>query len=236
MNMPMRATPIRTRAANALLAALACLPVAIWWSSVQHPMAYLRIDGLPSGQSLFVLAKLAGLLAVVALWIQAMLALAGRVPLLRVLPASTPRQHRRLGMLTALLVLAHVVLFIVATTLRKKALAIDLLWPNLDHGYYFFNVSLGAFAFWLMVLTVFAGWRTARGDRRWRAVHLLWPVLVGLVFFHAMDIGSESRYGAMRGVMVALAITVGMAGVARVMAMLRRQPSMSKESESRAVR
>lgn len=236
MSMPMRATPIRTRVAHALLAALACLPVAIWWSSVQYPMAYLRIDGLPPGQSLFVLAKLAGLLAVVALWMQAMLALAGRVPLLRVLPASTPRQHRRLGMLTALLVLAHVVLFIVATTLRKKTFAIDLLWPNLDHGYYFFNVSLGAFAFWLMVLTVFAGWRTARGDRRWRAVHLLWPVLVGLVFFHAMDIGSESRYGAMRGVMVALAITVGMAGVARVMAMLRRRPAVSKESESRAVR
>lgn len=236
MNRPMRATPIRTRAAHALLAVLACLPVAIWWSSVQHPMAYLRIDGLPPGQSLFVLAKLAGLLAVVALWMQAMLALAGRVPLLRVLPASTLRQHRRLGMVTALLVLAHVVLFIVATTLRKKAFAIDLLWPNLDHGYYFFNVSLGAFAFWLMVLTVFAGWRIARGDRRWRAVHLLWPVLVGLVFFHAMDIGSESRYGAMRGVMVALAITVGMAGVARWLTMLRRRPAMSKESESRAVR
>ena len=51
-------------------------------------------------------AKLAGLLAVVALWMQAMLALAGRMPLLRVLPASTLRQHRRMGMLTALLVLA----------------------------------------------------------------------------------------------------------------------------------
>ncbi len=223
MSMPMRAASIRTRAAHALLAALACLPVAIWWSSVQHPMAYLRIDGLPPGQSLFVLAKLAGLLAVVALWMQAMLALAGRVPLLRVLPASTPRQHRRLGVVAALLALAHVVLFIVATTLRKQALAIDLLWPNLDHGYYFFNVSLGAFAFWLMVLTVFAGWRIARGDRRWRAIHLLWPALIGLVFFHALAIGSESRFGAMRGVMLMLAITAGTAGIARVLTTLRRR-------------
>ena len=233
----MSAPSIRTRAAHALLAALACLPVAIWWMSVQHPMAYVRLDGLPPGQALFVLAKLAGLIAVVALWMQAMLALAGRVPLLRVLPASTLRQHRRLGMVTALLVLAHVVLFIVATTLRKQVLAIDLLWPNLDHGYYFFNVSLGAFAFWLMTLTVFAGWRIARGDRRWRVVHLLWPVLIGLVFFHALAIGSESRFGAMRGVMVVLAITVGVAGVARMLTMVRaRFAVVPKSLESKTVR
>lgn len=237
MNMPMRATPNHTRIAYALLAALACLPVAIWWMSVQRPMAYLRMAGLPPGQALFVLAKLAGLLAVVALWVQAMLALAGRVPLLRVLPASTLRQHQWLGAVTALLVLAHVVLFIVATTLRKQAFAIDLLWPNLDHGYYFFNVSLGAFAFWLLVLTVFAGWRTARGDRRWRVVHLLWPVLIGLVFFHALAIGSESRFGAMRGVMVVLAITVGLAGVARMSRTLRsRFAAVSKGLESKTVR
>jgi predicted ferric reductase len=220
----------RFRIPHLLLAGLACAPFAIWWSSVQHPMAYVRLGGLPPGQTLFVLAKLAGLLAVVALWMQAMLALAGRMPLLRVLPASTLRQHRRMGMVTALLVLGHVVLFIVATTLRKQALAIDLLWPNLDHGYYFFNVSLGAFAFWLMTLTVFAGWRVSCGARHWRFVHLLWPVLVGLVFFHALTIGSESRFGAMRGVMVALAVTAAIGGLARWLTMLRRRSAAVKSS------
>lgn len=221
----------RFRAGHVLLLALACLPVVFWWRSVQHPMAYVRLTGLPPGQALYVLAKLAGLLAVVALWTQAMLALARTVPLLRVLPATTLRQHRVLGIATALLVLSHVVLFVVATTLRKKALAIDLLWPNFDHGYYFFNVSLGAFAFWLLTLTVFAGWRVSRGHRRWRAVHLLWPVLIGLVFFHAMAIGTESRFGAMRWVMWCLAVSVGIAGLWRLAVALRRQrPSASSKS------
>jgi predicted ferric reductase len=234
----MIATSIRIRAANVLLAALACLPMAVWLSSVRHPLAYVRMTGLPPGQSLFVLAKLAGLLAVMALSMQAMLALARTVPMLRVLPASTLRQHRWLGIATALLALSHVVLFVVATTLRKQALAIDLLWPNLDHGYYFFNVSLGAFAFWLTTLIVFAGWRVSRGARHWRFVHLLWPALVGLVFVHALAIGSESRFGAMRGVMVVLAITVGIAGVARMLTALRSRFAVvpKKSLESKTVR
>jgi predicted ferric reductase len=234
----MSALPTRFRIAHFLLIALACVPVAVWLVSVQHPLAYLRMDGLPPGQSLYVLAKLAGLLAVVALWMQAMLALARVVPILRRLPASNLQQHRWLGIATALLVLAHVVLFIVATTLRKKALAIDLLWPNLDHGYYFTYVSVGAFAFWLMTLTVFAGWRTSRGHRRWRVVHLLWPVLLGLVFLHALAIGTESRFGAMRGVMWCLAASAGIAAVWRVLAALRpRAPAaVLKGVESRSVR
>ncbi len=233
----MSALLARVHIAHLLLIALACVPIVVWLLSVQHPLAYLRMDGLPPGQSLYVLAKLAGLLAVVALWMQAMLGLTRVVPILRCLPASNLPQHRWLGIATAGLVLTHVVLFIVATTLRKNALAIDLLWPDLDHGYYFTYVSVGAFAFWLMTLTVFAGWRTARGNRRWRVVHLLWPVLLGLVFVHALAIGTESRFGAMRGVTYCLAISVGIAALWRVLAALRpRAPAVSKGVESRSVR
>ena len=214
-----------------------CSPLAVWMASVNSPLSYFRVGGLPPGQQLYLLAKLAGLFAICLFWLQCLLALATRAPLLTGFPAATPRLHIRLGATTAVLILGHMVLFVAAASARTGHFAWEWLLPNFTHGDYKFNVGLGALAFWLVCLTVFAGWRTARGQRRWKVIHLLWPVVFGLAFLHAFAIGTESRYGAMRGVMVFLALTVGIAGVGRWLSMRQRRPAAaSKRLESKAVR
>lgn len=204
-----------TRARTLALLALCCAPVTVWTLTVNDPMAYVRLDGLPPGQQLYLVAKLAGLLAFCLFWAQCMIALARHLPILSTWLASDLRWHRNLGIVTALLLLAHVALFVMAASLRTGHMAWDLLLPDFTHGYYRSNIALGAMAFWLVCLTVFAGWRTMRGGRRWKPVHLLWPVVFGLVFWHAFTIGTESRYGAMRYVVLGLVAVLCVMGALR---------------------
>lgn len=228
---------VKHRLIWAVMLLVCASPLVVWMASVNSPLAYVRVGGLPPGQQLYLLAKLAGLFAICLFWLQCLLALATRAPFLTGFPAATPRLHIRLGATTAVLILGHVVLFIAAASARTGHITWEWLLPNLTHGDYKFNVGLGALAFWLVCLTVFAGWRTARGQRRWKAVHLLWPVVFGLAFLHAFAIGTESRYGAMRGVMVFLALSVGIAGVGRWLSMRQRRPTASsKYLEAKTVR
>ena len=192
-----------------------CAPMAVWMASVNDPLAYFRLTGLPPGQQFYLVAKLLGLFALCLFWLQAMLALAARLPRAGILPSSTLRLHKRLGAATALLILGHVVLFLVGTSLRTGHAAWDMLLPTFSIGYYRFYVSLGVIAFYLVCLTVFAGWRTARGARGWRWVHLLWPLVFALTFLHAFAIGTESRFGAMRYLVIFLAVSLAVVCIAR---------------------
>lgn len=228
---------MKTRALWVGLILICCAPLIVWMASVNDPTSYFRLNGLPPGQQLYLLAKLSGLFAIFLFWLQCMLALARYAPIALGFPASDFRLHRRLGIATGLLILAHVLPFVMAASLRTGHAAWDLLIPNFTHGYYRSNIGLGAIAFWIVCLTVFAGWRTARGRRHWKRVHLLWPVVFGLAFLHAFAIGTESRYGGMRGVMVFLALSVGIAGVGRLLSGIQRRPAAaSKHLESKAVR
>jgi len=208
-------TATKTRAIWAGLILMCCAPALVWMASVNDPMSYFRFNGLPPGQQLYLVAKLAGLFAFFLFWLQCMLALARYAPMLPDFPVSDFRLHRRLGIATALLILAHVALFIVAASLRTGHASWDLLIPNFTHGYYRLNIGLGAIAFWIVCLTIFAGWCTARGQRRWKAVHLLWPFVFGLAFLHAFAIGTESRYGAMRYLVIFIAVSLAVAAVVR---------------------
>jgi predicted ferric reductase len=199
--------------------------VTVWTLSVNDPMAYVRWSGLPPGQQWYLAAKLAGLLAFCLFWAQCVIALARHVPRMSSWLASDLRWHRNLGITTALLMLAHVVFFVVAASFRTGQVAWDLLLPDFSHGYYRSNIALGAVAFWLVCLTVFAGWRTMRGGRGWKPIHLLWPVVFGLVFWHAFTIGTEFRYGAMRYVVLGLVVVACIMGVLRVWRALRSRTS-----------
>ena len=171
---------------------------------------------MPPGQQLYLIAKLAGLIAFCLFWTQCLLALARHAPMLPGFPVSNLKLHRRLGFATAALILVHVGCFLAATQLRTGHQALDLLVPVFDQGFYKRNVSLGVVAFWVSCATVFAGWRTARGGRRWKAVHLLWPVVFGLAFWHAFTIGTESRFGAMRYLVLALVASLIVAAGVRL--------------------
>jgi hypothetical protein len=195
---------------------LVCLsPLFVWSVTVPDPWRYLRIEALPAGQALYVVAKLLGLCALCLFWLQCVLALARTLPAHWDLPRSDRRLHIRLGVVTVLLILLHVGLFVVAASLRTGHIAWDLLMPSVGHGYYRTSVGLGAVALWLCLLAVFAGRRVARGHRRWTSVHGLWPLVFGLVFVHAIAIGTESRYGAMRYVVLSLATSLTVAALWR---------------------
>ncbi len=218
----MSATPRMARVRGLVVLILCCVPAVVWTMSVNDPMAYVRWGGLPPGQQWYLAAKLAGLLAFFLFWAQCVIALARYIAPLAWL-ASDLHWHRNLGIVTALLLLAHVVLFVVAASLRTGHVAWNLLLPDFTHGYYRSSIALGAVAFWLVCLTVFAGWRTLRGRRRWETIHLLWPLVFGLVFWHAFAIGTESRYGAMRIMMCFLALSVGIIAAWRVWVALGRK-------------
>jgi predicted ferric reductase len=181
---------------------LVCVsPVVAWFASVNDPFAYFR-TGLPAGQQMYLVAKLSGLLAMFVFWLQAMLALARRAPILVGFPSSGPRLHKLLGIATVMLIFAHVGLFVAAASTRSDQIAWDLLWPDFTHGYYRTHIGLGAVALWMTPLMLFAGWRLSRGRRAWKVVHMVWPIAFVLVFLHAYGIGTESRFGAMRYVVL----------------------------------
>ncbi len=190
-----------TRAAWLIFALVCCSPVVVWWASVSDPLTYMRAD-LPNGQIMYLVAKLAGLLGFFLFWLQCMLALARRMPILNGLPSSSLRLHRVVGATTALLILAHVGFFVAAASTRSEHIAWDLLWPDFSHGYYRTNIGLGVIALWLLPIMLFAGWRLSRGRRGWKPLHMVWPLVFGLVFVHAFAIGTESRFGAMRQVVL----------------------------------
>ncbi len=196
---------------------LVCLsPLLVWSLTVPDAWRYLRIEGLPPGQALYVVAKLIGLFAMCLFWLQCVLALARHAPLFFGFPSSDHRVHRRLGLATLILILLHAGLFIVAASLRTGHIAWDLLLPSVGHGYYRTSVGLGAVALWLCLLAIFAGRRVAQGYRRWKPIHMVWPMVFGLVFIHAIAIGTESRYSAMRYVTLFMGTSLTVAGVWRV--------------------
>lgn len=71
-----------------VVAAVLVAPIVTWWRSVGDPSVYFT-HALPPGQSIFIFAKLAGLLAIGLFWAQALLAMAPRVPMFRGFPALT---------------------------------------------------------------------------------------------------------------------------------------------------
>lgn len=228
----MRAGMLGKVLASSVYALILCAPVVIWLVSVRDPVAYFT-HSLPPGQLLFVLSKLAALFTFCFFWMQCMLGLAPRTPLLCGFPTLSLQTHRRLGLATAGLALTHVVLFLTAASYRTGAPAWNLLLPNFTHGYYNALVSLGLIALWLLALGVLAGWRVSRGKRSWRAMHMVWPVVFALVFVHAFAIGSESRYGAMRYLCLFMAVSLSTAALSRAYGAWRAKRAAQRSAVSK---
>ena len=191
------------------------VPIIIWWKSVGDPSVYFT-HVLPPGQSIFAFAKLAGLLAISGLWAQAVLAMMPRVPMFRGFPTLTRRTHIVLGLATASLIAAHVGMFVFASSLRKKVIAWDLLLPNFDHGYYFLCITFGAIALYILVIVLFAGWRTHRGDQGWKKAHMLWIGVFAFALLHSIGIGSETRNGILGYVFLFIGSSLSLIVIARL--------------------
>jgi predicted ferric reductase len=186
------------------------IPPLTWWISNGGPLAYAT-HNVPPGQSLFVASKLFALMALSLFWLQCMTALSRKTPALRGFFELTRRQHIVLGCVTAGVVLLHVGLFMTASTLRTHHAAWDLLVPTFVQGFYKTNISLGAIAFWLLLLALLAGVLRLRRSAIWPWVHRTIFIVFALGFLHGISIGSETRFGLMTYVYAFIGLSVSTA-------------------------
>jgi hypothetical protein len=171
------------------------LPLATWFAAIGSPFTYVHYD-LPPGQVPYILAKLAGLYAFVLLWLQVMFGLLKNDPLSRyLLPQWSVNKHRLLGVTTLLTAWTHFLLFFAAVSLRKDAIAYDLLIPEFEKGIYFFAVSLGWFAVIGMTLVAVTGILRNKTHGIWSLTRRLSLGVFIVALVHAQMIGSEAKGG-----------------------------------------
>lgn len=197
------------------------IPVSVWLLSTGSPVAYLT-HYVPPGQTVFALSKLCALLGFALFWLQSMTALARFAPALRGFMHLERAQHIWLGATTFILIAAHLSLFITASTLRTGHLALALLVPRFDQGFYNTHIAFGAAAFWLLLLAIVAGGMRTRGMFQVRWLHRLVFVVFALGLLHGTAIGSETRFGLMRYVYAFIGLSLGTAICSTLWLAIRR--------------
>ena len=171
-------------------------PLGVWWLS--GGVSIWRYGfSMPEGQVLYLSSKLAGLYTFVLLSVQILGALgrAGWLPVNPV-PRFSAKWHRRLGIMTILLMLLHVGLFVGAVSARMGHFAYSLLLPDFFGGHYKFMVSLGWLGGVLLLGVAVSGFVRTMRDRGDGVHRLAVPILV-LVLIHAQQIGSEAGSGVL---------------------------------------
>lgn len=210
MNAATRDTAMRRLLVLTVCAMTLTIPALVWLISTQNPVAYF-VNEVPPGQRFYILSKLFGLLALAAFWFQCMTALARFAPALRGFVSLSRRQHIWIGASTFVLIVTHIGLFVTASTLRTGHLALPLLLPKFDQGFYSAFVSLGAVAFWMLLAVIVAGVLRARGNQMWRWVHRASLVVFAIGFLHGITIGTETRFGLMKYVYAFIALSLATA-------------------------
>jgi predicted ferric reductase len=140
-----------------------------------------------------------------------------------------------LGVKVLILIAANLGLFIAASSLRTGQLALGLLWPQFDQGFYNTHIGLGAVAFWLLAAVVIAGLFRMRGHIHWRWLHRAVFVVFALAWLHGTGIGSETRFGLMRYVYVFIALSVLAALGSALWLVLKRGRVLAGERHERMI-
>lgn len=187
--------------------AFVILPLILWLFSVGNVFDYLE-DGVPVGQLLYILSKLAGLLAISLLTLQISLMSFRRLPLalrgLKSRPRWNIERHGILGTVTIICAVVHAGLFILAASARSDHWVWHLLAPRFQSGFYDAMVSLGVIAIYLLVIVGILGWYSRRRAYL-RPIHQVVVVLsTALIIIHSFAIGSETHTLPLRLYYVAL--------------------------------
>ena len=183
------------RVARWLLPAYALLVVVGTLSSISDSLMVAIAPTAPPGQLLYVLSKVAGLLAIVLVWLQLMLSLSGKF--FDQLAYAGSRVHRISGLMLLLLLSLHAALFVAAVSVRHGSLSLGILIPDFTSGFYTSSVSLGILGLLLFGLTsaVYVFRKTREHLFRWG--HRCVVAACLLVFVHSYLIGSETRSALM---------------------------------------
>lgn len=225
----MRSKPVVQSSALSIVAVvLLATPLVMWQDVLRYLPAYLQ-GSAPAGQATYLLAKLAGTMAMILLLLQLLLAVSGRLlafPRLRL----SRREHRRLGIATLTMSLLHALAFAAAASLRTEHLAWKILTPVFSEGYWRSLVSVGWVALIGLLIAAAAGlWRTRS---RWVGavgLHRLGAGLGLLALWHSIAIGSESTVVIVVASVLALGSVV-LACVGQVMRRRLRHHPMTGDS------
>lgn len=180
---------------SALALAIVVVPISTLLLLGGDLTEYLRYETL-AGQHPYILSKLFALFAVELVWLQALLGLMRHrlVPAYLISMSHWRRLHQTLGLIAGTTMLTHVVLFVIATSLRNNHPAFDLLIPW-GRGVYRTWVAFGAASFWLLAIVIGVPFlrRFPVVFRQW--THRLAVLALVFVALHSLAIGSESRSG-----------------------------------------
>ncbi|MBV1874063.1 MAG: hypothetical protein KUG80_04750 [Gammaproteobacteria bacterium] len=174
---------------------LLSVPCWLWYQGTGDLSLYF-LPSVPSGQWLYVLSKLVGMLALTCIAWQVIVTLLIK---LQWLPIDcldrkwfgTP--HRAMGVLIVALMFTHVLLFFSAMSLRQGELAWSLWLPNFS-DFYHTHLSFGLIAMALMCVVAASGRiRSRRNSILANKFHRLYWVAISLIYFHGLAVGSESQ-------------------------------------------
>ncbi|MCV2886365.1 ferric reductase-like transmembrane domain-containing protein [Aestuariibacter sp. AA17] len=204
------------------------VPMLVWLQSIGDLNVYFGF-AVPTGQLQYILAKLFGLYAVTAIWLQVLWVLTGSNRSSRWFMRPSAQHHKWLGMFAAALCVLHGVCFAWAVSVRTDHLALHLFVPNFAKGYYQFALALGVIAFWSIGAVIYSGIKRRTSKQAiWRWLHKVALVVFSLGFVHGFMIGTESRQGVMYYFYLSLALSLGLAVLVKLSELLHGQFSKHK--------
>lgn len=163
--------------------------LAVWLSHLGTPESYLNA---PPGQVNYVLAKIAGMLAMLVLSLQVGYGLS-----VRALGPAAPRWntlvHASLGTTGFALLVAHVLLFQSAVALRTGHWPWQQYLPDFSQDSYRSALSIGAIGLFLFTVVFTAGTFRHVLGRAFVWIHRLAPFALGAGLVHGLLIGTESQ-------------------------------------------
>ena len=174
-----------------MLAAVS-FPAFLWLQSVGDLSIYF-VHETPPGQLYYIFSKLVGLYAIFLLWLQIILALMARAQT-RALLNYSQSFHQKLGGMAFVMVLLHIALFTTAVSIRKGHLAVAVLLPDFNNGFFNTAVALGVLALYAVIAVVIAGYLKRRHFKFAKWVHRLSVPALILSLLHCLMIGTETRY------------------------------------------
>jgi len=165
-------------------------PGIIWYQDTGNILQYYE-NTVPDGQLLYVLSKLFGLYALTGIAWQMISILINRLGF-----ASENEfrlNHAIFGGINFFLVILHTGLFYFAVTLRQGKSAWQLFIPNFN-DYYHIYLSAGLIGAMILITLVITGiLRWYKKSSIVRYLHNSYWLLAGLVYIHALSIGTEAQ-------------------------------------------
>lgn len=140
----------------------------------------------PPGQFLYVLSKIIATCVYLLMWWQIMLGILNKV---------NTKHHVLLGIGVFFLIIAHVVLFISAVSIRQEELSVAILLPSFSSGYYKSGLSFGVIALVFIFIATVSGLFRKKFQKYWRVGHGFVYLTFVLATVHGLMIGSDVNSG-----------------------------------------